>query len=429
MLQKQAADGLPGPPARTEDLHHDMKDRTVRTRCVFFLGGYEPIPPERQHERYIRELGRSARVWAVKADVGPLNLDRDRMIATWRIAARGPNWSTDTDYHSLLWHDVVLADFARPWWRRVTRAVAAFSDFILTGTAFRYFRANWLYGLFFTYPVALLVSFAALSIYAASWLPALGLSLPLAYALMPIAAIAILALLMAVPGRFLLLDYMMDDWIFGSELVRRARSDFDARLDGFARALADVLQRGGYDEVVFAGHSLGCALKIAVADRALQLAPDFGKKGERLMLLSAGSSLLKIALHPKADWLRDALVRVSAHNAIFWIDYQSKADPISFYGSHPLAELNLPATGRPIVRRVHMRDILDAKTYRRFRANFFRLHRQLVMGNQKRYFYDYFMVCCGPLRLEQRVLKPETIVPAFAADGALLEPAPRKTKR
>ena len=38
----------------------------VRTRCVFFLGGYEPIPPERQRERYIRELNRSAGVWAMK---------------------------------------------------------------------------------------------------------------------------------------------------------------------------------------------------------------------------------------------------------------------------------------------------------------------------------------------------------------------------
>lgn len=396
-----------------------MGDRSVRTRCVFFLGGYEPIPPERQHERYIRELGRSAQVWSVKADVGPLELDPGRMIGSWTIAASGPNWSTRADYHSLLWHDIVLADFARPWWRRIPLAVAAFADFIRTGTAFRYFRANWLYGLFFAYPVALLVSFAALSIYAASFLPASGLSQPLAYALMPVAALATFALLMGALGRLLMLDYMMDDWIFGRELVFRSHAGLDARLEGFAQALAEVMRRGGYDEVVFAGHSLGCALKVAVVDRALQLVPGFGKKGERLLLLSTGSSLLKIALHPNAGWLRDALARVSASPAIFWIEYQCKADPISFYGAHPLHELKLPTTGRPIIRRVHMRDILTPATYRRFRANFFRLHRQLVMGNEKRYFYDYFMICCGPLRLEQRVLKPETVVAGFAADGGL----------
>ncbi len=48
-------------------------------------------------------------------------------------------------------------------------------------------------------------------------------------------------------------------------------------------------REGGYDEVVFAAHSPGCALKIAVVDRALQLVPDFGKNGERLVLLSTGS--------------------------------------------------------------------------------------------------------------------------------------------
>jgi hypothetical protein len=44
------------------------------------------------------------------------------------------------------------------------------------------------------------------------------------------------------------------------------------------------------------------------------------------------------------------------------------------------------------------------------------------MGNEKRYFYDYYMICCGPLRLERRVLKPETVVPSFAPDGSFIQP-------
>jgi hypothetical protein len=34
------------------------------------------------------------------------------------------------------------------------------------------------------------------------------------------------------------------------------------------------------------------------------------------------------------------------------------------------------------------------------------------------------MICCGPLRLETRVLKPETVVPRFASDGSLIDPVP-----
>ena len=89
-------------------------------------------------------------------------------------------------------HDIVLADFARPSWRRVPCAIAAFSDFILTGTAFRYFRVNWRYGLFFAYPVTLLLAFVALSIYAASFLPGLGLLLWNRPLILPLAILRLL---------------------------------------------------------------------------------------------------------------------------------------------------------------------------------------------------------------------------------------------
>ncbi len=396
-----------------------ISEPRVKRRCVFFLGGYEPIPPQRQHERYIRELARSGKAWSATAEVGPLEMSADGRVGLWRIAAHGPNWSTDAEYRSLLWHDIVISDFGRPAWRRVLRSVVAFGDFLLTGTAFRYLAVNWRYGLFFLYPVFLLLGFAALAIYVATLLTGLGLPLP--YLSGPLIALAIFSGLIVWPGRFLLLDYMMDDWIFAHELVHRKRAGLDERLDDFARSLAEVLQKGGYDEVVFAAHSLGCALKIAVVDRALQRVPDFGKNGERLYLLSTGSSLLKIAFHPKGGWMREAVARVSANPAIFWVEYQTMADPISFYKVDPLVALKLPPTDRPLIRRVHIRDMLEAATYRRFKANFFRLHRQLVMGNEKRYFYDYYMICCGPLRLETRVMKPETIVARFAPDGALIE--------
>lgn len=392
-------------------------DPIVKKRCVFFLGGYEPIPPERQRERYIRELARSEKTWSATASVTPLEMSPDHLVGLWRIEARGPNWKTDAEYHSLLWDDMVIADFARPAWKRLWLALRAFGDFILTGTAFRYLMVNWRYGLFFFYPVFLLLAFAAAGVFAANWL--VGLGMPWPWLSAPVAAIAVFAVLMVWPGRFLLLGYMMDDWIFGWEVVHRSRPGLEARMEGFAQELAKVLRQGGYDEILFAAHSLGCAIKIAVIDRALQLVPEFGKNGETLAVLSTGSSLLKIAYHPRGGWLRESVKRVSASPSIFWIDYQTMADPISFYNVDTLKALKLPDTGRPMIRRVHIRDMLRPETYRRYKANFFRLHRQLVMGNEKRYFYDYYMICCGPLRLETRVLKPETIVGRFSEDGSL----------
>lgn len=391
-----------------------MAVQEVRKRCVFFLGGYEPIPPERQHERFVRELSRFQQTWQVGSTVSGLTLSEGGAVAFWQVETRGINWAVDTEYRSLLWGDLVASDFERSDWERVPCAIRAFADFIWSGTAFRYFAVNWRYGLFFLYPILILLGFAAIG-FAAAWY-ATGWGLPVL--LVPVGALVVFALLTIWPGRFLMLPYMLDDWLFAYELVHRSRPGLDARLDLFAKDIASRLCAGGVDEIVFSGHSLGCALKVEVLDRALRMAPEFGTRDEQLSVLSTGSSLLKIALHPAAAWLKAAVERVSQNKAVFWVEYQTMVDIISFYKVNPLQALRLPDTGRPTIRRVHVRDMLEPETYRRFKGNFFRLHRQLVMGNDKRYFYDYFMVCCGPFRLMTRADRPETVT-AFSADGAL----------
>lgn len=391
-----------------------MAAQEVRKRCVFFLGGYEPIPPERQRERFVRELARFQQTWQVSSTVSELNLSEGGAVASWRVETKGPNWAVETEYRSLLWGDLVASDFERSDWERIPCAIRAFADFIWSGTAFRYFAVNWRYGLFFLYPILILAGFAALGLWLA-WL-ATGWGLPVL--LVPLVALAIFALLTIWPGRFLMLPYMLDDWLFAYELVNRSRPGLDERLDLFAKDVTARLRAGEVDEIVFSGHSLGCALKVDVLDRALRLVPEYGAGGERLSVLSTGSSLLKIALHPGAQWLKDAVARVSGNTTLFWVEYQTMVDVISFYKVNPLHALRLPDTGRPTIRRVHVRDMLEPATYRRFKGNFFRLHRQLVMGNDKRYVYDYFMVCCGPFRLQTRADQPERVT-AFSADGAL----------
>jgi hypothetical protein len=81
--------------------------------------------------------------------------------------------------------------------------------------------------------------------------------------------------------------------------------------------------------------------------------------------------------------------------------------------------LGMPATGKPIVKIIRIRMMVQEHTYRRFHLNFLRIHRQAVMGNERPYFYDYYMLCCGPIALVDRVENPDRAVAVFAADGAL----------
>jgi hypothetical protein len=48
--------------------------------------------------------------------------------------------------------------------------------------------------------------------------------------------------------------------------------------------------------------------------------------------------------------------------------------------------------------------MLEPAIYRRIKRNFFRVHYQYIFGNNRRYFYDFFLICCGPMPLAERML-------------------------
>ena len=91
---------------------------------------------------------------------------------------------------------------------------------------------------------------------------------------------------------------------------------------------------------------------------------------------------------------------------------QCLIDPINFYKCDPLAEIGLtprvknqpPGMPFALACTVRIRDMLEAATYKRIKRRMLRVHYQYVFGNTKRYFYDFFMICCGPLALAERML-------------------------
>ena len=52
--------------------------------------------------------------------------------------------------------------------------------------------------------------------------------------------------------------------------------------------------------------------------------------------------------------------------------------------------LGLPAAGKPIVKIMRIRLMVEEHTYRRFHLNFLRIHRQAVMGNDWRAVHALF---------------------------------------
>ncbi len=400
-----------------------MLDARVRKRCFVQLTGYEPVGAEHSHRRFIREMARFQKAWAVEGRVSPLQLSADGFVSNWTIETFGPNWRVVTDFHHFRWDDMVAADAAESDWWRFPLGIAAMIEFILTGTAVRYFKVAWRYGGFFVGPLLAVAGMMWLSISAARF--AVGhLHLPYPMLLAPAVWLAAFAALRWTFGRKVHIRYALDDWYFARDLIHRVRPALEPRLERFAHELVRLCRESDADEIVVDGHSLGAPLSILIVDRALALDPQLGRRGRPLHLVSSGSSLLKLALHPAAGWIREAVGRVASAPGLYWVEYQARADIINVYNVDPVAALGLPVTGKPIVQTIRIRSMLQEATYRRFRLSFLRIHRQAVMGNERRYFYDYYMLCCGPIRLPDRVEHPEQAVSVFAADGRLIAPAP-----
>ncbi|WP_414474091.1 hypothetical protein [Microvirga sp. M2] len=392
-----------------------MGETAETKRLVYHLGGYDPVAPQEAYRRFVRELRRFERTWSVAAFVSEPNIEPD--IASWRVVASGPNWRVETEYRLVRWDDVIAAAALRPMWRRIPLALLAFLDFVQAGALWGYLRSNWRYAAFFLYPFVL---FGVLAVLA--WLVA-GLAARTAGSSLigAGAGLGAFVLLIQWPAKRLYLPLLFDDWIFSRDYIRRGHSVLDPRLERVACELAARGRRGGADEILVTGHSLGAVLAVDLLDRALRLQPDLGEVRPRIAFASIGSSLLKIGLHRGATRFRAGVAGVASASQIFWAEYQALTDVMNFYKTNPVAAMGLPSSGRPVVRVVRIRRMVQPARYRRIRRNFFKVHCQFVNGNDRRAAYDYFMLLCGPLSVERQVGYADGAISAIGFDGALLE--------
>jgi len=403
--------GRPGHAAR------EPMTATIKTRRVYLLTGYEPLGPEAHHHRFAREIRRFERTWSLRAEVGPLTMPAGVPVASWNAGVSGPDFETQADVRLLRWDDIVAQDMEAPMALRLPRYLLAAGDILVTGTFFRYIAAYWRYSLFAGYPAVLLLAIGALS-WLAGWIWAFAGLPDTAIARGVVGMVAATALLALASGR-LHLNYMLSDWIFARDMMRRRRPEIEARAEAFAAEIAAGAGAGDVDEVVVIGHSLGAAWMVEAVAKALQKDPELARRGFPLGLAGVGSSTLKIALHPAAGWLRQSVKRVADEPAITWAEYDSHVDFICFYKNNTVEALGLQAASRPVRRSIRLSRMLAPETWSRFRGNLLRIHRQYVMGNEQRYAYDFHMIACGPFAFADIVAHGDRLPGALGADGSL----------
>ncbi len=365
------------------------------------MGGYDALSADAFFARLVRELRRFDKTWGAETTVkrmprGAAVADRATVVAD-----RSDHWHVETDFHFLSLDSLVLRDFARPLPVRLARYARAFADYVVTGTAFRIAARSWRFALYFLYPAVVACLAIAVAVLACG---ALARTAGLGSGLLPaLIASTLLASLFVLLAKRTSVVHLMDLWSFSRDFLRGKRPDADSLLDRFATEIVETVRRGGFDEVLLVGHSTGGGLILEAAARALAADPGLTSASPRVSLLTLGSTALKFGLHPAARAFRRKVRPLCDDDRLDWAEFQCMTDPINFYRVDPVAGMGLTprstAEPFPLIRQVHMRRMLDPAAYKRIRRNFLRVHYQFVMGNTRRYYYDFHMICFGPLAL------------------------------
>ena len=399
-------------------------DVLIRRRHVLYVEGYDPQGAEGYHNLFSRSFKRFLKIWPLKTTVGALRIDSDD-LAHWTVEAAGPNWQVSTRYDFLRQERMIRANMAEPMWRQAPRALGWALNYLFTGTLFRVYRASYRYGLALTHFQLLLLwwlAASALGGWFVGWLVLRLIDGPLAFACVAgiAAALIVFKLLRPLAGRWFVVQ-INSHWPYLLEYARgETPSCWDRCIEAGAARLIEIARANAADEIVVVGHSGGGVTAPAVVARALELDPDLGRHGPRVVLLTPGSLMPGIGVHRAAKRVRRDIARIAVEPSILWIDAQARADVLNFFEFDPVAGIGIEVGERrcnPLIWIVRFRDMLQPQFFNKLRWNLFRMHYQFIMANDVRAPYEYMMLVCGPVSVERWARNGRETLERFAADA------------
>ena len=368
-------------------------------RHVFHIAGYDPATPGQAHQRFSRQFEIYKSTWNVEGTVS--SLDSSSAFPCWTISTKGENWASETTFELLAWDDLIAQASTRPVTSRLARTCSTYLDLLLTGTLARYLFANARYFTFAVVPLLQAIGLGVLSYLVASYATA--------YFIDQLAVRTLCTALIAVGLFFILIQWAgsrwrmfqaFDDWILSLDYIKGRDRDLETKIDQFAARIASCVNLGQSDEVIVLGHSLGATFAVDAVARALDKTTPSARQRVKLSLVTVGATIPKCALHPGAQRIRDQIAKAAGEPSVYWVEYQAREDAISFYRFDPATLKRIKGDRvdrKPIIRKVHIKNMMSPGAYKRFRLRILRLHYQFVSANDIRTTYDYFMLICGPL--------------------------------
>ncbi len=363
----------------------------VSSRLVFYFPGFDPLDAAAHHRRYQRSAAQSAKTFGVDFAVG-------EVVATEAgqrvdIAAVHGDDTTQTALY-IHDHNALISQLrAASIWKQIAVGFKAGAGIIAEGGALAYFRHAWRFGLFFLFPFLLIAAgiVAAVLIAASPWLAGFSplwclIGIPLGY-------LFFMKGVMPFSERFHTL-HLFADWRFALAVGRDEPMARDW-IDTVAAKVLLALQQPS-QEVLFVSHSMGASLALAVAGRVLEQKPD-AFDGRAVSFVTLGGAALQCALLKSAARLRKSICIVAQHADVNWFDIQCLTDPIHLYKCHTAKLTGHPDARQPKIVPIRFKHSMSEERYGKNRRNFLRMHRQYVLGSDRKSGFDFTLMTAGPL--------------------------------
>ena len=364
--------------------------RSVKTRRVFYIPGFDPFPSRRYRELFRTEGKAQAQIsgydLSMKAD-GP----------GWRTTYqnRGDDHSVITQFRVLSWSDVVKSQMHGGPFRLLGKLCRTAWIYARSGAYRRLWSLRRGPVLSVVYPVfgfliqlMIIAALSAVAGYAAS--SVIGMS---GWAVSLIAWPLWRACVQL--DRRLYIHYLLHDFAASAEHEGAVSPKMAARIDEFRTQIEEALL-SDVDEVLIVGHSSGAHIA------ALTLAPFAQNETGKLGFVSLGHVFPMLGLLRRADALRTAVRQLGQGN-IPWVDVSSLADGCAFALCHPVSVItSCKDTKWPLVFSAAFGKSVSPKRLAAMRWRFFRKHFQYLCAFDRPEYFDYFALTCGSRSLWDR---------------------------
>lgn len=368
----------------------------VRKRIVLHFPGFEPLDAHAHLARFARAAVQSTHVWGLYFHVGPLVETTE--VPCFDVTATGQGHRTESRVHIFDHHRLVALLTDKPLHRRLIAGYASALQVVRHGGLTGYFRHAWRFGLFFIFPF-LLVALAVLASIGAAFAPLL-LGLPGWNLLWSAPAAAALFRFVLIPQaeRFHTL-HLFADWELAVAMAALDRPEVDLWLETAIEAARKVLVTArdtGCDEVLVTSHSMGSTIAAHVIGALLEREPEL-MRGRRIVFVTLGGAILQCALLRPATVLRGRVGRLAHASGIDWLEVQCLTDSIHFYKAPVVALCGRPDAPPARILMIRLKHILSAERYKRIKLDFLRVHRQYVLGPDRKSSFDFTLMTSGPL--------------------------------